>query len=333
MVSVIIPTYNYARYLPTALRSLQRQTYRNWECVVVDDGSSDDTAAVVERTVAGDPRVRYLAQDNLGMSAARNRGMATASGGYIQFLDADDALQERKLEIQVRCLERHPEVDIVLGAWGHWDGGDSLAATPTAGPPPPEGAGQPVVEALLRGNMIAINAPLLRADVIRAVGGFDEGIGAHEDWEFWLRCALRGLRYARVDGAAGSALVRPHRTSVSQDPVRMLEGAIRVRRRLGSELTEPWQRRLNRALLADAEVWLGTRLGVHGSLLAGMRLGLRGAIRGRSARHLLRVAAVPFAATPPGRWLGERLWPRLFASEPAAVELRHVKDAVDRQSA
>lgn len=332
LVSVIIPTYNYARYLPSALRSLQLQTHANWECLVVDDGSTDDTAAVVGRTATRDPRVRYVAQDNLGMSAARNRGIAAASGTYIQFLDADDALQARKLEIQVRYLEAHAEADIVLGAWGHWDGSDSLLGTRTSDPPLPEGAGERVVEALLRGNMIAVNAPLVRAEVVRAVGGFDERIGAHEDWEYWLRCALMGVQYARVSGAASMALVRRHRTSVSQDSVRMLDGAIRVRRRVDHELSEPWQRRLNRALLADAEVWLGTRLGVHGALVAGMRLGLRGAIRARSARHLLRVAAIPFAATPPGRWVGARLWPRLFAPGLATTELPSVKDPVGGRS-
>jgi len=314
LVSVIIATYNYGEYLRDAIRSLQRQTYDAWECIVVDDGSTDETGALVSRAREADNRVRYLRHDNRGMSAARNTGLAAARGSYIQFLDADDALQERKLEIHVRYLETHPDCDIVEGAWGYWDGATSWRGHPRNTRSLPDGAGRPVIEALLYGNMIAINAALMRARAAGVVGKFDTSIEAHEDWEYWLRGALRGLTYAHVDGPATMALVRRHVTSVSHDQVRMLQGLIQVRRRLDGELTEPWQRQMNRDLLADAEVWLGTRIGVQGSLRAGMKLVLRGALRRRSARHCVRLAVLPLVATRPGRWIGARFWPRLYGT-------------------
>ncbi len=115
LVSVIVPTYNYGHFIGQALKSMQAQTYPHWECVVVDDGSTDDTAEVVARFSDSDRRIKFLRQKNLRQAAARNNGLRNSSGQYVQFLDADDLLEPRKLERQVEYLERHPEVDIVYG--------------------------------------------------------------------------------------------------------------------------------------------------------------------------------------------------------------------------
>src|SRR5512142_2373135 len=93
LVSVIVPVYNYGRYLPDALDSVIEQTYETWECLVVDDASGDDSAAVAERYAARDNRIRCIRQEsNRGVSAARNRGIAESRGAFVQFLDADDRL-------------------------------------------------------------------------------------------------------------------------------------------------------------------------------------------------------------------------------------------------
>src|ERR1700753_1435580 len=107
-VSVIIPTYNYGAYITDAIESLRAQTYESWECVVVDDGSTDDTAEVVARFVERDPRVRYLRQENQRQSVAKNTGLAATAGEYIQFLDSDDRIEPLKFERQVEFLETHP---------------------------------------------------------------------------------------------------------------------------------------------------------------------------------------------------------------------------------
>ncbi len=279
---------------------------------MVDDGSEDDTAQVMAGLASEDPRLRYVRQANSGMSAARNHGLRLSTGRYLQFLDADDALQRRKLETQVTFLEAHDECAVVHGPWVYWDGMSVSAPPSRAGGSMLEGVGRAAIEPLLRGNVIAVNAALARADTVRAAGPFDESLGAHEDWEFWLRLALLGHRFARSDGPESMALVRVHPTSVSQDRRLMLTGAIEVRRRILGELREPWQHRLNARLLGEAEVWLGTRLGVHDSLGQGMALVLRGAVRGRSLRHLLRVPVLPLVASRPGAAIGRRLWPRLF---------------------
>src|SRR5919112_808436 len=113
LVSVVVPSYNYGHLIRETLESLAAQTYEHWECVVVDDGSKDDTRAVVEAYAAGDPRVRYVWQENARQGAARNNGLRHSSGDYFQFLDADDLLEPHKFERQVEYLESHPEVDVV----------------------------------------------------------------------------------------------------------------------------------------------------------------------------------------------------------------------------
>lgn len=320
MVTVIVPTYNYGRFIGAAISSLQRQTLAAWECVVVDDGSTDQTEAVVRQLAAADDRIAYLRQPNRGMSAARNAGLGRAIGRYVQFLDADDALQPRKLEAHAAHLDRHPEHDIVHGGWGYWEGVEDVVSDPTAPSAPPlAGAGRDVIERLLEGNSIAINAALVRTARVTDIGGFSETVRAHEDWEFWLRLALRGCRFAPVLAPHTLALVRRHHSSVSRDRLRMLEGLVDVRRRIGGELEAPWQRELNRRLLGEAEVWLGTRMGVHESLSRGVVTVARGVWHRRSPLDLLRLLALPVAATPPGRRLGRRLWPGLFSDGLHAV--------------
>ena len=111
-VSVVVPAFNAGRFLPETLKSVLRQTYPHWECLVVDDGSTDDTAAVARAACESDPRFRYHFQRNRFCAGARNAGLGLATGEYVQFLDADDLILEEKLEAQVAILETHPEIDV-----------------------------------------------------------------------------------------------------------------------------------------------------------------------------------------------------------------------------
>lgn len=113
LVSIVIPTYNYADYLPTAITSCLQQTYRNIEIIVVDDGSTDDTPAVVEGFRG---RVRSIHQANQGVSSARNRGLEEARGSFITFLDADDALTTDSIEIRVRILTDNEDAGFVISS-------------------------------------------------------------------------------------------------------------------------------------------------------------------------------------------------------------------------
>ena len=110
LVSVITPAFNAGRYIGETIASVQGQTWRDWELLVVDDGSSDDTADRV-REFLWDRRIRLLSQSNCGVSAARNAGLRLARGSYIAFLDADDAWKPENLERKLHALTTTPSVD------------------------------------------------------------------------------------------------------------------------------------------------------------------------------------------------------------------------------
>jgi hypothetical protein len=166
------------------------QTHRDWRCIVVDDGSRDDTAGRV-RTL-DDARITLVQQDNAGVSAARNHGLALAIGEQVMFLDGDDLLHPTALARLSEALARRPEAVASFGTF--------LKILPGGAPYPgqkplarhryPDGD---VLETLLRGNFLANGGHvLIRTEAARALGGFDAAIRLSEDWEFWCRLAARG---------------------------------------------------------------------------------------------------------------------------------------------
>ncbi len=113
LVSVVIPTYNRAYCLARTIDSALAQTHRNLEVIVIDDGSADGTRALVTSRYGGEARLHYIYQVNSGVCAARNAGFQVARGEYIALLDSDDAWEPWKLELQVACLEKHPEIGMI----------------------------------------------------------------------------------------------------------------------------------------------------------------------------------------------------------------------------
>jgi len=107
LVSVIIPVYNGEAFIIDALESVKNQTFTQWECIIVNDGSTDNTATVVEKYIATDNRYLFVSQPNKGLSAARNAGLKHAKGNFIQFLDADDVLLPSKIEKHINALSAH----------------------------------------------------------------------------------------------------------------------------------------------------------------------------------------------------------------------------------
>ncbi len=113
VVSIIIPTYNYAIYLSTAIQSCLNQTYKPIEIIIVDDGSTDDTKEVVKKF---DDRIIYFYQKNGGVSAARNKGLELAKGNYLAFLDSDDYLTSDSIELKMEILKKYPDIGIVFSS-------------------------------------------------------------------------------------------------------------------------------------------------------------------------------------------------------------------------
>ena len=196
-VSIVMPTRNRATLLPRALASVYAQTVEEWELIVVDDGSLDDTPALITAAAAADPRVRAICTTGIGAAAARNRGIAAASAPYIAFLDDDDEWLPAKLE---RQLEVAADDVLVHTAFIETDGADVRLAGLVD-------VGADTLVTLLRGNQLGNSTVLAPRRALNAVGGFDERLPRLQDWDLWLRLAAR-LRFRLLP----QPLVRIHRT-------------------------------------------------------------------------------------------------------------------------
>lgn len=202
LVSVIIPTYNRSRLLRLAIESVLAQTYPAIEIIVVDDGSTDDTAAMLEQ-YAG--RLTYIRQANQGGTAARNAGLRAASGEYLTFLDHDDLMLPTKIERQVQMLNARPEIGLVHCRWHFIDqDGNRLDKIGVL----PEGD---VLKRLVCGCFLWSGGPLIRRQCLDKVGLFDEAIWS-SDWDMWMRIAQAGYPFGCVQEPLGSYRILPDST-------------------------------------------------------------------------------------------------------------------------
>ncbi len=181
-VSVIIPAYNAMKYLPDAVESVLRQTFTDFEVLIVNDGSKDQIVSWASQLT--DQRIRLISQENQGVSVARNTGISQAKGDYIAFLDADDFWETRKLEKQVCCLEENPEVGLVHTWMVFVD--EQGKSTGRVMPSFAEGQ---VWQKLLEKNLIACASVMARRQCFEKVGVFDCALHSMEDWEMWIRIA------------------------------------------------------------------------------------------------------------------------------------------------
>ncbi len=189
LVSVIIPTYNRDRFVSDAIESCLAQTHPHCEIIVVDDGSTDDTAALLREGYGG--RIRTLHQPNQGPGIARNTGIAAANGDFIHFLDADDRLHPRKIEIGLAAFRRRPEVAVI---YTHFQFVAADGTTPLETPAFEDFAADAFCEHLrMTGCHILISSSMYRSEALRAVGGFahDVDFRSAEDWDLFLRLAAR----------------------------------------------------------------------------------------------------------------------------------------------
>jgi glycosyltransferase involved in cell wall biosynthesis len=253
-VSLVVATFNHARFLPVALDSALAQTLAGVEVIVVDDGSTDDTPAVLSHYAH---RVRVIRQANRGLAAARNAGLAVARGTYVSFLDADDVVMPTKLAEQVALLEASPAVgwtycDVLIEtvATGH-----EMRASERFGYSGRTLDGWLFPE-LIHGNFIPAIAPLIRRGALESAGGFDDRLTALEDWDLWLRLSL--VAEARYSPAV-LVRYRVHPGGMSEDRSRMDKNRFRVLDKLcrtRPAAVEGLGAR-GRRIIADTHNWLG----------------------------------------------------------------------------
>jgi glycosyltransferase involved in cell wall biosynthesis len=186
-VSVVIPTYNRSDYILEAIESVRTQTYRDFEIIVVDDGSRDDTRELLSGLI-DEKTIRYVYQDNRSKSAARNHGVRLAEGKYIAFLDSDDLFTPTKLAKQVAFLDKHPEIGFVHSWYSKFDdAGNHLGTRDTS-----RFSGWVYPDILLSWSVLmAVPCMMMPVEVLAAVGGFDEKQHWGEDLDIWRRITRR----------------------------------------------------------------------------------------------------------------------------------------------
>jgi glycosyltransferase involved in cell wall biosynthesis len=242
IVSVIITNFNYGHFLVDALESVSAQTYQNWECLIIDDGSTDNSEEIVKKYTQKDSRFRYIYQHNQGLAASRNNGMAVAKGCYFQFLDADDKICARKLFEQAKFLDAHKEIDIVYGDYSYFET-DSPQLLLTSKSKEklgqidhPSGQGQFMLDKLIYDNFTVVSAPMIRRSIYDQGIKFDTSYNTFEDWKFWIDCSLANCNFKYFPLAETETHIRFGHSSMMSALLKMNLGGQKIRRYLHSHL-------------------------------------------------------------------------------------------------
>ena len=223
-VSVIVTAYGVAGLLGEALVSLQAQTMTDWECIVIDDGAPDDVAGAVAPFLA-DPRVRFMATDNAGVSTARNRAVAVARTPLVAILDGDDLYRPGYLASTVPVLEQDDSIRLVTCNALIFGAVTEERTCVTAKQGTGDGVRGTLSDVLDRSFNVYIGTTFRRAD-FEAIGGFDTALTHSEDFDLWVRLMQLGGDAWYVDEVLGDYRVRPN--SASSQTERMLAGIIAV---------------------------------------------------------------------------------------------------------
>lgn len=222
-ISVVIPAYNASRFVAETLRSVLGQTLPADEILVIDDGSTDDTAAVAE---SFGPPVRVIRRANARQAASRNFGVQESASEWIAFVDADDLWEANKLARQMEELARHPLADLCYTArvdFVEQDGRIEFGNVTPA--PPPEN----IRKALFRNTAFMPSSVIIRRSTFLAAGGFDTQIKIGEDWDLWLRLLHAGVAFAACPEPL--LLYRIHPGSVSHNAILALTEVKQIYRR------------------------------------------------------------------------------------------------------
>jgi len=255
LVSVITPAWNAAQYIQPTMDSLLKQSYSNWEWLIVDDGSTDNTREIIARQ--SDSRIRLIQNKHTGLPAAgRNVGLANAKGDFVAFLDSDDLWLPEKIEQQIALFEKEPDVGLVFSPYAVWNDGetsphrilpDDIAHLPNPGN---------YFALLCLKNRIGNSTVVVRRSLLLEHGNLDEdpAVRGSEDYELWLRLS-RFTRFAFVP--VPLIWYRVHANSVSSNETRNCRTSMRVIEKILARYPEDGQRPSSRCLKANWQYYLG----------------------------------------------------------------------------
>jgi len=220
LVTVVVPTFNMEKFLDRTLKSISRQTYRNFECLIVNDASTDKSADIAHKYVRRDKRFRQIIhRTNAGLSAARNTGLRAARGELICFLDADDLMMKDALRLRVDAIFANAAVELA----GTYCGSvriDEAAEIPPATTPAKQ---LNFIDFITAAGACPFNAnqPMMRTSVMRSLGGFDEKLNVAEDYDMWMRILRAGYFFVPTPFNAVTYRARQN-SMVRNDPLKHL---------------------------------------------------------------------------------------------------------------
>ena len=243
-ISVIVPAYNAESFLAETLASVQRQTYREFEVIVVDDGSTDRTSEIARGFIKKDARFILLRQQHAGEVAARNTALKQARGEWIAFLDADDVWLPEKITAQLDLLKQEPRANLLFNDYFFWDGRNDLGRRYSNPDKFPDGdAGRH----LIFFDLFGTSTVMLKREALKAVGLFDVELPMASDWDMWLRIAEHGLCSKGVRQPLVRYRLWPGQ--ISRNAIRMCEGNVLVlEKALARRQSASWRRAYKRSL-------------------------------------------------------------------------------------
>ena len=214
--SIIIPCYNQAHFLSDCLESLQQQSYTNWEAIVVNDGSTDNTNQVANQFVTKDSRIKLFEKDNGGLSSARNYGLENSNGQRIIFLDSDDFLYPKCLKTILDFSKECDDYDLIQYGYTYVkeDGKTILGHTNAI-------KKNNIIPDVFKSNLGPCHSICISSTLAKAAGSFDESLKSVEDWDFWIRAVKAGGRQKTI--LAFLVYYRYSKNSMSRNPFVMFD--------------------------------------------------------------------------------------------------------------
>lgn len=187
-VSIVVPCFNKAQFLKETLESIKHQQFTNWECIIVDDGSTDNSSKIIKEFCTEDSRFKMIGQNNQGVSSARNRGFSEAIGEYFLPFDADDLMDTNYIFKAVQILDFNPNLDIVYCDSAYIGNKTGFRKVPDFD-----------IITMLHRNLVFVCA-VFRRKVFDKIGGYcPDLIHGAEDWDFWLSAIELGFRFYKID--------------------------------------------------------------------------------------------------------------------------------------
>lgn len=216
LVSIIMPAYNAEKHIEESIQSVINQTYKNWELIIVDDGSTDNTKSIVKQNIERDNRIRYYYQKNGKQGKARNLAISKANGNWLAFLDSDDLWFENKLSHQIDYT-KNKEVDLIFSDAVVFEDIINIDLTKTIGSFKGVCFGEDSIDLFLNKNQIPILTVIVKKKCLENVGNFSEKpqLQNAEDYHLWLKLLFEGSTFIGLDECHAAYRVNPQSATFS----------------------------------------------------------------------------------------------------------------------